>query len=176
MLCYYVEVEDGMPATVVKYHQECRLTFTHKNDLAKYKVQDSDGSSKRRSLRGNDLTVNNILPNICIFCNKNKYVPKTRTREALLSCSEFRAHDKIKQCALQHVNTCSELMPSAEKVLTLCSKDLISSEAKYHKSCYKHFVQINYISKAEGQGSGCSQEGDIPYDILKVNYRFSAKS
>ena len=32
-------------------------------------------------------------------CNKNKYVPKTRTREALHSCSEFRADDKIKQCA-----------------------------------------------------------------------------
>ena len=40
-------------------------------------------------------------------------------------------------------------MPSAEKVLTLCSKDLISSEAKYHKLCYRNenFLINSHLTK-----------------------------
>ena len=30
----------------------------------------------------------------------------------------------------------------AKEVLGLCSKDLISSEAKYHHSCYKSFLRV----------------------------------
>ena len=31
---------------------------------------------------------------------------------------------------------------TAKTILSICSKDLISSEGKYHKSCYKGFVRI----------------------------------
>ena len=50
----------------------------------------------------------------------------------------------------------------AEEVLTLCSKDLISSEAKYQASCYKSFVQICY----DGTESGTPKSIDNPSDPL----------
>ena len=50
----------------------------------------------------------------------------------------------------------------AEEVLTLCSKDLISSEAKYHASCHKSFVRICY----DGTESGTPKSIDNPSDPL----------
>ena len=50
----------------------------------------------------------------------------------------------------------------AEEVLALCSKDLISSEAKYHASCYKSFVRICY----DGTESGTPKSIDNPSDPL----------
>ena len=31
----------------------------------------------------------------------------------------------------------------ANKILVICSKDLISSEAKYHASCYRNFSRVS---------------------------------
>ena len=45
------------------------------------------------------------------------------------------------------------LAPSSEaanRVLTICTKDLISSEAKYHGSCYRNFVRVTYEMATEG--------------------------
>ena len=50
----------------------------------------------------------------------------------------------------------------AEEVLMLCSKDLISSEAKYHASRYKSFVQICY----DGTELGTPKSIDNPSDPL----------
>ena len=96
---------------------------------------------KRKSLRTSNENIN-ILPNTCIFCNKDKYVPKTNTREKLLNCAEFRADDNIKQSPLKHIKNLSCMAETAKTILSICSKDLISSEGKYHKSCYKGFVCI----------------------------------
>ena len=37
---------------------------------------------------------------------------------------------------------CTEMSDTAKEVLGLCAKDLISSEAKYHGSCYKMFLRV----------------------------------
>ena len=47
-------------------------------------------------------------------------------------------------------------------ILALWSKDLISSEAKYHTSCYKSFVRISY----DGTESGTPKSIDNPSDPL----------
>jgi hypothetical protein len=57
---------------------------------------------------------------------------------------KFRSDDKVRRSAKLHIKTCSELSVIAQEVLRLCCKDLISSEAKYHASCYKLFVRIAY--------------------------------
>ena len=41
-----------------------------------------------------------------------------------------------------HVELCTEMSDIAKEVLGLCAKDLISSEAKYHGSCYKSFSRV----------------------------------
>ena len=56
--------------------------------------------------------------------------------------------------------SCSDMTDIAEEVLALCSKDLISIEAKYHASCYKSFVRICY----DGTESGTPKSIDNPSD------------
>ena len=60
----------------------------------------------------------------------------------------------------------------AEEVLALCSKDLISSEAKYHASCYKSFVRICY----DGTESGTPKCIDNPsYPLSEAVEEFCRK-
>ena len=68
----------------------------------------------------------------------------------------------MKNSALLHVKSCSDMTDIAEEVLALCSEDLISSEAKYHASCYKSFVRICY----DGTESGTPKSIDNPSDPL----------
>ena len=68
----------------------------------------------------------------------------------------------MKNSALLHVKSCSDMTDIAEEVLALCSRDLISSEAKYHASCYKSFVRICY----DGTESGTPKSIDNPSDPL----------
>ena len=141
----------GMPCETVLYHRECRQNFTHKTELSKFMVNDeadtsNNASEKRKSLQTSNENIN-ILPNTCIFCNKDKYIPKTNTQEKLLNCAEFRADNNIKQSALKHINNLSCMAETVETILSICSEDLISSEAKYHKSCYKGFVCITQLPK-----------------------------
>ena len=50
---------------------------------------------------------------------------------------EFRADDRVRKSANLHVQMCTEMNDVAQEVLRLCSKDLISSEAKYHATVIK---------------------------------------
>ena len=57
---------------------------------------------------------------------------------------EFRADETVRKCAQLHVKLCTNLSNIAERMIGVCAKDLICSEAKYHASCYKSFVRIQY--------------------------------
>ena len=144
--------ENGCPNIPVRYHRTCRSAFTHKKDLLKLsaengKVGDAGPSRLRRSSRDPSAGGSPILPNCCIFCRKDKYKPKSTTREKTHSCIDFRADDKVKKSALLHVELCTEMSDIAKEVLGISAKDLISSEAKYHGSCYKSFLRI--MSKSD---------------------------
>ena len=52
-----------------------------------------------------------------------------------------------------------EMREVARDVIGIWEKDLISSEPKYHASCYKCFVRITYSNANEGQRSN---ETDCP--------------
>ena len=157
--------ENGLQNEIVKYHREYRSTFTHKKQLhriAKDPEKTIEENPRRRSGRDSTGSSSVILPSHCIFCKKDKYRSKSKTREKLQSCSEFRADDTVKNSALLHVKSCLDMTDIAEEVLALCSKDLISSEAKYHASCYKSFVRICY----DGTESGTPKSIDNPSDPL----------
>ena len=150
--CCYLAIsqnEGVFPEICVKYHRSCRAEFTLKRDLEKIKAAgnvDHDGDSTRRSSR--DSQSNSvILPDQCIFCKKSKYKPNTKTREKLHSVQEFRADEKVKNCAISHVQQSSEKSAVAREIIGICSKDLMSSEARYHATCYKNFVRISYETK-----------------------------
>ena len=55
----------------------------------------------------------------------------------------------------------------AEQILAMCSKDLISSEAKYHASCYKNFVHpCHEVSEIEISEYVCN-EADPLYEAVE---------
>ena len=62
----------------------------------------------------------------------------------------------------------------ARDVIGICAKDLISSDAKYHASCYKTFVRIIYSNANEGQRSN---ETDCPLQpVYEAVYRLCEKN
>ena len=138
--------ENSLPCLAIRYHRECRSSFTHKKKLLKLSegsATEGNAAVTSRPRRDSSTSSSLILPVQCIFCKKDKYKPKTRTREKLLSCSEFRADGNIRNSALKHINMCTPMAEVANKILVICSKDLISSEAKYHASCYRNFSRVS---------------------------------
>ena len=88
----------------------------------------------------------------CIFCSKAKYQRNSRKKEKLADCIEFRADSTIKKTALARKD---------DKILvTVMSKDLISSEAKYHQSCYRARVRTNYVQPANESNTKNKDEND----------------
>ena len=140
--------ENELPICPAHYHRSCRSAFTHKKELSKFSVADGDQSSEqtqsRKSKRDMQTRGSPVLPNHCIFCKKEKYKPKSSTREKTRSCMEFRADDRVRKSATLHVQMCTEMNDVAQEVLGLCLKDLISREAA---TGYKNFVRVIYQSK-----------------------------
>ena len=63
--------------------------------------------------------------------------------------------------------TCSGMADVAEQILAMCSKDLISSEAKYHASCYKNLVRpCHDVSEIEISEYVCN-EADPLYEVAE---------
>ena len=84
---------------------------------------------------------------------------------------EFRADDRVRKSANFHVQMCTEMNDVAQEVLGLCSKDLISSEAKYHATCHKNFVRVIYQSK-ESKSSGLENDKDELDDVYDTVFEF----
>ena len=169
--------ESEFPKNPIKYHRNCRAEFTNKRDLENA-VQDANklsddtatGSVLRRSSREGNPTNSAILPDQCLFCKKSKYKPNTKTREKLHSVQEFRADETVRACAFLHVQQNTVMSEVAREVIGICSKDLISSEAKYHASCYKSFARIIYSNTNGGQRSN---ETDCPLQpVYEAVYSF----
>ena len=155
------------PVIPVKYHRSCRSEFTHKRDLqAKNDEKFDKELPLRRSSRDASQVSLAVLPNKCLFCNKSKYKANSNTREKLHSVQEFRADDKVKKCAQLHIQNCTSMSEVARNVVGICTKDLISSEAKYHASCYKAFVRILYSSNSEENESSNSNDFRPVYDAI----------
>ena len=138
--------ESDFPRRPEKYHRACRSEFTHRRDL---QVKNTETATNdpvpRRSSR--DVTQSSVvLQDCCIFCNKIKYKPNSKTREKLHGMQEFRADETVRKCASLHIQQCTATSAVAQRVIGLCAKDLICSEAKYHASCYKAFVRIQYTT------------------------------
>ena len=146
----------------IKYHRNCRAEFTNKSDLQVANKPSDDaatGSAPRRSSREGNQPSSAILPDQCLFCKTSKYKPNTKTREKLHSVQELRADETVRACASLHVQQNTAMSEVARDVIGICAKDLISSEAKYHASCYKSFVRIIYSNTNKGQRS---DETDCP--------------
>jgi len=98
--------ESEFPESTIKYHRNCRAEFTNKRNLHTNNKPSDDaatGTPPRRSPRDGNQPKSEILPNQCLFCQKPKYKPNTRTREKLQSVQEFRGDETVRACASLHV-------------------------------------------------------------------------
>ena len=84
---------------------------------------------------------------------------------------EFRADDRVRKKANLHVQMCTEMNDVAQEVLGLCLNNLISSEAKYHATCYISFVRVIYQSK-ESKSSGLENYNDELDDVYDTVFEF----
>jgi len=137
--------ESEFAGSTIKYHRNWRAEFTNKRDLQTNNKPSDDaatGTAPRRSPRDGNQPNSAILPYQCLFCKKSKYKPNTKTGEKLHSVQEFRADETVRACASLHVQQNNDMSEVAQDVIGICAKDLVSSEAKYHASCYKSFVRI----------------------------------
>ena len=92
-------------------------------------------------------------------------------REKTHSCLEFRSDKKVGDGAMLHIKKCAVMSEIVQQVLTVCMKDLISSEAKYHASCYKLFVKMIY-SDEDNENWDEKEDQDEMIDICDTVYTF----
>ena len=89
-------------------------------------------SSSRSTIRGSQ-DISGILPNVCIFCNADKYLPKQSTREKLLSCCQLRADATIRKAAE-----------------AITADNIVAKEESYHPSYYRNYTKVCYRDESKG--------------------------
>ena len=82
-----------------------------------------------------------------VYFVKRKSTNQNRENPKLYGISSRRQSKKECYFAEQ---ICTEMNDISQKIIGLCSKDLISCEAKYHATCYKNFVHQLKKSKSSG--------------------------
>ena len=74
------------------------------------------------------------------------------------SVQEFRADEKVRHCAILHVRQYSDQSAVAKEIIGICSKDVMSTEVRYHSTCYKSFVRISYDTRNDEANSTSATE------------------
>ena len=130
-----------LPSVPVKYHRTFYQVFTLKKTLDKLqkdkdnihstvseiidgKEENTEGSKPKR-VQGKGTI---LLPKQCLFCKKDK--TKNRVREPL---ALLRAEKSIRSAA-----------KAIGDFVLLDIPDLIAAETRYHVTCYKQYIKVNY--------------------------------
>ena len=93
-----------------------------------------------------------------MFCQQTKRVKGTETKEKLNLCVELRADKLIKEASLLY---------NDPRIAALCTDDLITKQAVYHKSCYRDFTRIVTANKLETIEEENEEELDNSFDAVK---------
>ncbi|XP_066925451.1 uncharacterized protein [Clytia hemisphaerica] len=130
-----------IPANIL-YHRKCYQRFIMKREIDKLKLKHemiqaqvgdiekyTDGIEETERRAKRVCSDSPILKDECIFCKKRK--TKNREEENLVQCIDERGRDQILEWAKKKGNF---------DVLGI--SNLITNEAKYHKSCYQSFIKV----------------------------------
>lgn len=155
------------PLQDIFYHSDCRKKFVHRKTLqnidlnlqgqSKQKVEKRpcDGV-KKIPLKKQciDSLATQILPNCCIFCSKDKYLPGTRNRESLCSSYELKSDRKV---AIEKLD---------DKILNVCSvSNFPAIQAKYHKSCYKEYTRTEKDQNNTDKGKSNDEDDNCCINV-----------
>ena len=97
-------------------------------------------SKRKSSTESNNSNPTTVLPKSCIFCNKDKYVKRTRTRERLSDCTTICADERVSKVALERNDTA---------VTAIASDELITKEAQYHARYCRSYTRPNHTPVSE---------------------------
>ena len=92
----------------------------------------------------------------CIFCEKDKCLRGTSTREHLIQARQLRVDERLRHCALEKQD---------EKILAVTSRDIVAAEAHYHTSCYRNFTRKTDKSQESRRTS--ISEGEKSYNMAE---------
>lgn len=126
----------------VLYHPGCRSMFTMKRDLEKLSVtqqsSDETGGEQaivRKTLHRRQSTITSdacrVYKPICIFCEKERYIKKSNTRESLIRCSDLRSDTTVRKAATDRNDS---------RLIVVVSRELVAAEGHYHRSCYRDYM------------------------------------
>ena len=94
--------------------------------------EQEDTSSRRSSIRQPLTTQSRVFERICVFCEKAKYLKRTKTIEALIQCVDLHADRTIRRAAVGK---------NDPRILAIVTRELVAAEACYYKSCYRDYSQ-----------------------------------
>ncbi|KAK3869737.1 hypothetical protein Pcinc_024965 [Petrolisthes cinctipes] len=110
-----------------------------KRDLQLIQSTEQASSDKekieRRKLQRRSMMVSEecrVYTKVCIICEKDKFMPGSRTRERLTQCVELRSDDTFRNTAISKQDN---------RILALLSMDLVAAEGQYHRSCYRSYTK-----------------------------------
>lgn len=149
------------------YHRQCYQEYTDINKVSKaeqnhcnateHREEESVGQSSgieppHKRVCRSQLQTFDIGK--CVVCQKDKvkraYGKGARTREPLtLNISEFGSATLIKAARIRN---------DSRMLLHIDGRDTIAMEIKYHRSCYKNYVNPKQLAKLEEQN--CQEEDD----------------
>lgn len=96
---------------------------------------------------------------ICIFCEKDKFLKGSKSREKLTKVVQLRADETLRKCAAQKQD---------EKIIAITSRDIVAAEAHYHVSCYK-----NYTRNTAKENNG-TEDNEDDYKIVEKKMHLQA--
>lgn len=149
------------------YHRQCYQEYTDINKVSKAEQNHCNATERREEDSvGQSSGIEPPLKRVCrsqlqtfdidkcIVCQKDEvkraYGKGARTREPLtLNISEFGSTTLIKAARIRN---------DSRMLLHIDGQDTIAIEIKYHRSCYKNYVNPNQLAKLEEEN--CQREDD----------------
>lgn len=134
-------------------HRDCRSRFTLKRDLdsleqkadGKIEVEEDDETGLSRAKKQVMPNSSHIYKQECIFCEKGNYVRSSNSREKLVTATQLRVDETLRNIATEKFD---------HKIMALTSREIVAAEAHYHRSCYSRYT------RPKKQGLGCDISDD----------------
>ena len=122
--------EQDFPKFHVKYHASCRKGFVNQKSLeilTRKSTESIETGKDKSQLRWSSCDLqgssgnSTVLQDTCVFCNKGKYKPGTRTREKLRRVEAFTTDEMVRKSACLHLKGNTNMRSIAAEISGICA-------------------------------------------------------
>lgn len=127
----------------VSYHRSCRANYSSKTNISEQQVANVESESIPASVSSRRLsrvdTLSFDIRRHCFICGRARSRPEPLT--AIMTGTGKSTRDKVLHAA-------SERLDEVVHLRLLSYPDLFAYDAKYHRSCLKHYIsKLNIVNK-----------------------------